>query len=498
MDPGAPSFEERSSLYKGGKSYSEKQSLIEYEASLFDDGFEEKKMMTVDDDEEKEDDLSSVGGELSTIHLLKLSLMLVGQVGASSISLVYLSILLPQEVENLVGSQEKGRALGGLTAAGGIIAMLGPPIVGYFSDKSKSSYGRRKPYLLAGTCIQTVFLVICGLTVGVGMAMVVVNFLFLTLGGVFFMTALNALIPDSCDRANVGTVSGVMGALTIIGYGVGAGISATTDTIGMSNVYYVTSGVVFVTGCCTLIFFTEPQQIAVEEEEENDEEQGIKEKSNVLVKLWRHITASLSSFKENDFFWVFVTRLLVQFGVFTVQEYMLYWVTDVLKTDSIPSASTRTSLLFLPTMIGAAFSSLLVGSLSDRLGRRRKVLLISSALLMAVVTFVVAWITNYWVVLSFMLFFGIGMGVFLGIDYAVVFDVLPSHDHVARDMGIWHISLVFPQLVAAPIAGVLLDAFNGVTGSNSSKYWGYTVILLLTSFYLTIAGFLFLKLEKVK
>jgi MFS family permease len=53
--------------------------------------------------------------------------------------------------------------------------------------------------------------------------------------------------------------------------------------------------------------------------------------------------------------------------------------------------------------------------------------------------------------------FGIGFGAFSVMDWALATDVLPNKEEFAKDMGIWSLAMVLPQVVAAPIAGVLLD-----------------------------------------
>ena len=48
-------------------------------------------------------------------------------------------------------------------------------------------------------------------------------------------------------------------------------------------------------------------------------------------------------------------------------------------------------------------------------------------------------------------FFGLGYGAFLAADFALVIDVLPSKEDTAKDMAVWHASLVLPQMLATLI-----------------------------------------------
>ena len=53
--------------------------------------------------------------------------------------------------------------------------------------------------------------------------------------------------------------------------------------------------------------------------------------------------------------------------------------------------------------------------------------------------------------------FGLGFGIFLAVDFAMVLDVLPDPETRAKDLAVWHLSLVLPQFLATPLGGVLRD-----------------------------------------
>ena len=60
------------------------------------------------------------------------------------------------------------------------------------------------------------------------------------------------------------------------------------------------------------------------------------------------------------------------------------------------------------------------------------------------------------------------MGRIRSVDWALACDVLPSEDDFAKDMGVWHIAMMVPQVLFLPIAGFLLDTFSkrGAIGGN--------------------------------
>ncbi len=82
--------------------------------------------------------------------------------------------------------------------------------------------------------------------------------------------------------------------------------------------------------------------------------------------------------------------------------------------------------------------------------------------------------------------FGLGYGAYNSVDWALATDVLPSIDDYAKDMGVWHVAEVFPQVAATPLAGFLLDRFQVVGHGIGMPNLGYTVIFSLALVYFVL------------
>eukprot|EP00455_Lapot_gusevi_P055993 TRINITY_DN919_c0_g1_i3.p1 TRINITY_DN919_c0_g1~~TRINITY_DN919_c0_g1_i3.p1 ORF type:complete len:204 (-),score=59.15 TRINITY_DN919_c0_g1_i3:54-626(-) len=189
-------------------------------------------------------------------------------------------------------------------------------------------------------------------------------------------------------------------------------------------------------------------------------------------------------------------------GSITVQEYLQYYVKDaigpVYEINGVrvaDSAERAVSLLFVPLLLGAFFSSVISGIISDRLGGRRKFLVYISGATMTVccVMFSITRSYSFDMFLGFV--FGLGYGAFAAIDWAMATDVLPNADEFAKDMGVWSLAFVLPQVLAAPIAGNLLDYFEKIA---PQIHLGYSIIFLLAVVYYS-GGTYFVKfIQKVK
>jgi hypothetical protein len=85
------------------------------------------------------------------------------------------------------------------------------------------------------------------------------------------------------------------------------------------------------------------------------------------------------------------------------------------------------------------------------------------------------------------------------VDWALATDVLPSEDY-AKDMGVWHVAEVLPQMIATPFAGFFLDAFQkiGRQPTVNQPTLGYTVIFLMSVVYFALGTVFVSKIKKVR
>ena len=203
-------------------------------------------------------------------------------------------------------------------------------------------------------------------------------------------------------------------------------------------------------------------------------------------------------FKYSDFTWVFFTRLLVMMGIFTVQEFIQYYMGDVIGAPyvlaglgTVADTAEKAVSFFLPALLlGALITTLVAGQLSDKYGR--KLMVYISGALMGAVCLVFVLSHSFTVAVLMGMVFGLGYGAYESVDWALASDVLPSLDDYAKDMGVWHIAFVLPQVIATPVAGFLLDNFQRVGKANNIPNLGYTVIFMMAVLFFVL-GTVFVK-----
>jgi len=416
-----------------------------------------------------------------------------------------ITILVPAQVSRMVPDAIQGTASGLAIALGSITGMVLPPFMGAWSDRVKFKIGRRRPFMLIGTAINVLGLVgmayfpflstspLWGLTVAFWFfvaAYLVTNF-----GSNFATAPFNALMPDVVPPAQRGTAAGWLGLMTILGSGVGifaAGQivkSADPLPVFQSQIFtvYAIIGVLLIIGVLVTVWGTKEKPLMTEPKPFH----------------WNEFWAGLiSPFRSRDFFWVFLTRLLMTMGFIGIQSFLLYYMRDVTVTfqafgrtlASSPEEAETWVLLLL--LLFAVFSTLVAGQISDRFGRKPLVYISGGIMSIVAVGLIVA--HAYSAALIIGALFGIGYGAYTSVDWALATDVLPNMDDAAKDMGIWHIALTFPQLAGAPIAGFLRDVGQSYGKLHGLPTLGYTIMFGVAIIYFVLGTVFVARVKKAR
>ena len=119
-------------------------------------------------------------------------------------------------------------------------------------------------------------------------------------------------------------------------------------------------------------------------------------------------------------------------------------------------------------------TSVIGGRLSDRMGKRKPLVIASSAIIAAaslILAFAPTWIGG--IVGASVL--GIGFGAYLAVDFALITQVLPSAGDRGKDLGVINIANSLPQVIAPVLAWPFVTLWGGYV----SLYVAAAVIGLL-------------------
>ncbi len=370
-----------------------------------------------------------------------------------------LLVLLPARVAQLVDPAEKATKLGLLFGVGAIMAFVGPPVFGYISDRFPTRWGKRLPYLAAGSLLTAAALLWMAFTSSYWSLFAA--YLLLQLADDLGTGPYSALIPDLVAQEHRGAASGWMGALQV-GAQIAAG-AAGFLLLSLPALFVLTALLNLAAAAWTLLFISEPAGAAPRRE-----------------GFWESMAAP---WQNPDFRWVWATRFLVMFGQYVVQTYLQYYLADVVRVFSFAGRRLATqafqavALLGLVISLGGALSSVPAGRWSDQVGRKLPIYV--SGVTMALVILPLILFPDYQILVFIALVFGMGYGAYVAVDWALATDVLKSPDAYATDMGIWQTSIVIPQIIAGMMGG-LVDLLNRTRAGS-----GYTVLFMVAA-----AGFL--------
>lgn len=372
-----------------------------------------------------------------------------------------LGIVLPSQIASVVGEHRKELFNGLIPPIGALFALVLAPLAGALSDRSRNRFGRRRPFLLVGTAINVLFmLALARFGHGSSVALFVLVYLGVQLGGNWAGGPYAGLIPDLVPAAQRGSASGWMALMASLGTLVGA--LAAGQLVRGGN--YVPIDLLIVVVLVLMLAVT----LA-----------GVRERPALDAPAPLGLGAFLRTFllsprRYRDFYWVLLTRAMVTMGIYSVFTFFEYFLKDVIR---VRDPEQQASYLIGVIIAGGIVTAIIGGRLSDRWGRKPLVYLSGGTMALASIIFVAV---AFHPSLAFMFvvggLFGLGYGAYQAVDWALAIDVLPGGGSAAKDMGIWHVALVLPQVVAPAVTGLTLTALKGV-----SLLLGYNAVFVMTA-----------------
>ena len=354
-------------------------------------------------------------------------------------------ILLPQQITLAFGDDGGANVanLAIVSTIGAFSAMLAQPIAGEISDRTRSRFGRRAPWIVLGGLAGSLALV------GLAFADSLVGFIIAwTLVQVCFNFAqgpLSAIMPDRVPLKRRGTFSALFGLGLMVGSVAGQIIGALFfGSITFGYVFFALLALVFL----GLFVVMNPDYASV----------------NLRTEPFR-LRAFLGMFWVNpikypDFFWAFTGRLLLFTGYFAVTGYQLYLLQYYFHVERPEIVIPVLAGLGL---VGTVVATLISGPLSDKVGRRKPFVIASGVVV--TVAFVVPWLWQdlaAWAITVVLAGFGFGM--YQAVDTALISQVLPSAKSFGKDLGVINIAATLPQTIAPGLSGaiVLVAGYQGL------------------------------------
>jgi len=385
------------------------------------------------------------------------------------------TVLVQSQVDQVVPKGSQNGAIGFAIGIGGFLAMTVPPLVGAWSDRLNTRFGRRRPIMIAGTLLTIPGLILL-MTAG-NYPQIVVGYVIVQ----FFFNAAQAayagIIPDVVPAQQFGKASGFLATMTQLGIGGGLGA---TSLLGSNRAIYL----IFI---AAIVLTLVPTVWAARYEGLTPIPQHPRRSIDDAIREF------LRPLHEGDFAWVVFTRLMISSGITAVLYNLHNFFRDVVLTPAT-SPDTFTSNWLLVVVLTALPFGFFGGLLSDRLHRRKVfVYLAGGAQAFVAIVFIVFYPSAIPLVFALGIAYGVGYGLYFAVDWALACDTLPDKNQSAKDMGLFHIALTMPQAIIPFFGGPLIDALNGPHGNS-----GYRVVFSSAVVFLFLGTILVSRIKSVR
>lgn len=360
------------------------------------------------------------------------------------------SVLNPAKLSHIIGAGSKvNNFLALLGTLGALTSTITTIIIGALSDLTRSRWGRRTPWMLAGSVLTAAVMVGLGmLNNKTQLGLFIILWCLLQTFINFVVAPLLAVIADQIAPRHRGLISSIYAAGFIVGqYGgpVVGGFFLSDVNPQLVNVgYYVLAAAMFLSGPVAALIIREESSLSMPVNKIN--------KNNFAQYFMFPVR------NARDFYLALFGKMLVTITLTAFSVYQLFFLTHGMGLNNL-TAGHYISLMGGATMVTALVFAPVSGPISDKLRTRKKPVFLAS-LLIAFGTLMPYLYGHPSSMIWYGVIAGIGSGIFFSVDQALNLEVLPNPENSAKDLGILNFANTGAQILG-PVLGAVLFNFVG-------------------------------------
>lgn len=341
-----------------------------------------------------------------------------------------------------------------VTGVGAIINIVFAYVGGAISDRTTLSFGRRRTWIMIGSIVGAAALM--GVATAKSINMIVVYWCIALLFYNFAFASYSALIPDQVEEKHRGKASGIIGLFNPIAILGGMIMMTALNSLPLIMKFGVLS-IISVTGAIIACILVKDPPISEYKSSNKGEATSFSEKMGRIYP---------SPKKYPYFSWACLTRFLAAVA-FASQTYATIYLMQKfsIAQEAVTGIATLGSLINTVTL---ALASVVGGVLSDKF-RKQKPFVGGAAIMLGIGVWIMAFAPSVTVYFISQAVIGLGFGMFLAVDIALVARVLPNKEDAAKDFGIMNVANSIAGSVVPVIATPLIALggfalFYGILG----------------------------------
>ncbi|EKT57312.1 MFS transporter [Providencia sneebia] len=379
-----------------------------------------------------------------------------------------LTVLLPARIA-IIDDSQKATLLATISSLAMIVATLANIIMGALSDITRSSLGRRTPWLIIGSVGASAMLV-C-LSYAETLTSILIIWLIYQIFLNCIVAPMVAIIADKIAPRHRGVISSFYAVGISVGLYGGTFIAAHfIDNISFG--IYVMAGMTLLSGLLCSILIKEGS-------------------SKCLEATALDFTSLIKNFIPpvtdcRDYYLALIGKLLMVTGTSVISGLLLYILTDYsgLKSGS-DDIKYYLSVISIIMMVTGLIMAACAGYIADKIGYI-KLPVVFTCIITTIGLFFPFISHEPWTLLVYAALAGMGYGAFQSVDQALNVAVLPNPAHAARDLGILNLSNTVGQILGPVFAAAAIS------------FYGYNLLFPVAGCLSILGAILIMLIRKVK
>ena len=349
-----------------------------------------------------------------------------------------LQILLPAQTDLVAGRGGREALLALVVGTGAAVALVANPLWGLVSDRCRTRLGTRMPVVYAGTALGVVGqVVLFGATTG---PVILTGWVLVQLGLNGPFAVLAALIADRVPTVQRGLVGSLFGVGQIVGVIAGTVVA---EAVGAGTVGYLLLAGITPVLLVAIVLADRAAPTSVRATVPGTPATG---------------AGGPRGFRPTrDYVWAWLLRFLMNLTNAILLIYLFFFLDEVVQVEDVAGSVLVVTVI---TLVLSAVCAGVTGAVSDRVSRRR-VFAVAGALATAGGLILLALATTLPLVLLAAAVLGLGWGLFIGVDMAIITSTLADDATSGTLLGLANIANSLPQVVAPVLAAPIVLSAAG-------------------------------------